>query len=40
MSSHEILENLKKAIVEYDADGEASWARNGSRGYEKCHAYT
>jgi len=27
MSSHEILENLKKAIVEYDADGAASWAR-------------
>ena len=27
MSTHEILENLKKAIVEYDTDGAASWAK-------------
>jgi corrinoid protein of di/trimethylamine methyltransferase len=27
MSSHEILENLKKSIVDYDAYGAASWAR-------------
>ncbi|MFC1950738.1 B12-binding domain-containing protein [Chloroflexota bacterium] len=27
MSSHEILENLKKAVAEYDTEGAASWAR-------------
>lgn len=27
MSSREFLENLKKAVEEYDADGAASWAR-------------
>lgn len=27
MSSHETLQNLKKAIVEYDTGGAASWAR-------------
>lgn len=26
MPSHEVLENLKKAIIEYDTDGAASWA--------------
>ena len=27
MSSHEILENLKKAVIGYDTEGAASWAR-------------
>lgn len=27
MPNQEILENLKKAIAEYDTDGAASWAR-------------
>ena len=27
MSSHEILENLKKAVAGYDTEGAASWAR-------------
>ena len=27
MSSHEILESLKKTITEYDSSGAASWAR-------------
>jgi corrinoid protein of di/trimethylamine methyltransferase len=32
MSSHEILENLKKSIVDYDAYGAASWARKAIEG--------
>jgi len=27
MSSHEIFENLKKAVIEYDTEGAASWTR-------------
>lgn len=32
MSSREILENLKKSIVDYDAYGAASWARKAIEG--------